>query len=170
MRPVVLFIASSLDGRIAGPHGEIDWLFSDADYGYKRFLASVDTVLMGRKTYEVCRRFSPYPYTDKRSVVFTRKRGAARDEFAEFVREPVAFVKRLKRRPGKAIWLCGGGEIVTLLLNAGLVDEIRQFVHPVLLGEGIPIYPEGFDRTWLKARGCRKFPSGLIELTYSLER
>src|SRR5919199_5995017 len=87
MRKVVLFIASSLDGYIARPSGDIDWLFTDQDYGYSEFFASVDTVLMGRKTYEQVLTFDEYPYQDVKSYVFSNNLNFQADKNVELVKE-----------------------------------------------------------------------------------
>jgi len=83
MRRIILFIAASLDGHIARPSSEVDWLFTDQDYGYTEFLASVDTVLMGRKTYEQVLTFGEFPYQEKQSYVFSRDPGFDASPHAE---------------------------------------------------------------------------------------
>ena len=166
MRKIVLFIASSLDGFIAREDGGIDWLFSDGDYGYSKFFKSVDTVIMGRKTYEVSLTFGDYPYNGKKVYVFTRKKSIRPDGNAEFVSDPVSLCKKLKKLPGKNIWLVGGSEIVSVLINAGLVDEIILSTHPIILGSGIPLFNCIKKEIKMRLVKSVKFGSGLLQAHY----
>src|SRR3989338_6215947 len=134
MRKIRLFIACSLDGFIARKDGSIDWLFT-GDYGYKKFYDSVDTVLMGRKTYELGLTFNEHN-KGKRAIVFTTRKNLKKFPNVEFVSDAVPFTRKLKKGKGNSIWLVGGGEIVSVLLGNGLVDEMQIFVHPIVLGNG----------------------------------
>ena len=165
MRKVRLFIAASLDGFIAREDGGIDWLFSDADYGYAQFYDSIDAVLVGRKTYEQARGFEPKPFGGKKVYVFTRSPG--KDD-VEYVRDPAGFVRKLVRMQGKDIWLVGGAEIITPLLNAGLVHEIILSIHPVILGRGIPLFRDIEEQHDLRLTGSTVYPSGLVQLRYEV--
>jgi len=170
MRKLVLYIATSLDGYIARSSGEFDWLFSDQDYGYTEFFAGVDTVLMGRKTYEQALGFGEYPYKGTRSFVFSRT-PRAQDANATFVSGDLAsFVSELKRGPGKDIWLVGGGEIVAECVRHDLIDDFRLFVHPLILGEGIPLFAPGLPERPLQFVRSQSFDSGLVEVSYKRAR
>ncbi|MCC6574470.1 MAG: dihydrofolate reductase [Planctomycetes bacterium] len=167
MRKVQLFIATSLDGYIAGPRGEIDWLFSDQDYGYRRFLAGIDVVLMGRKSYELCLTFPQWPYPGRRCVVFTHAPARYKDARVEFTsRSPAALVRRLRRSHGKNLWLMGGGELVKHFANARLIDEAMIAVHPLVLGGGLALFPAGTRRLALRFVRARAYNSGLVMLSY----
>ncbi|HEV8645389.1 MAG TPA: dihydrofolate reductase family protein [Burkholderiales bacterium] len=167
MRKLILFIATSLDGYIAGPNGEIDWLFTDQDYGYSEFYASIDTVVMGRKTYDVSLSFAEYPYPGRQALVFSRTRHGERDDHATFVSGDISrFVRTLKFQPGRNIWLVGGGEIIRPLLQDDLIDESRIFVHPIVLGAGVPLFPAPLSMKRLNFRDCHAFDTGLVRLTY----
>lgn len=108
MRAIVLFIASSLDGFIAKTDGSVDWLFTDNDYGYNEFFASVDTVIMGRKTYAQILEFGAYPYEGTQGFVLTRTSTAERDENVTFIGENIpGLIDTLRQSPGKNIWLVG---------------------------------------------------------------
>lgn len=165
-RRVRLFIATSLDGLIAGPAHEIDWLFTDQDYGYAAFIASVDTVLMGRRSYDVSCTFAEWPYPGLEVHVFSRMPPAP-DPRVRFTAEPVGrVVSRLRATPGRDLWLLGGGELVGSFLDAGVVDEVVIGIHPLFLGGGIPLVPPGSRRTPLTLRDVQRFDSGLVILTY----
>lgn len=167
MRKIVLFIACSLDGFIARENGDVDWLFTDQDYGYTGFFADVDTVLMGRRTYDQVLTFGEYPYKGTEGYVFSRKRGAGKDANVTFVSDdPVDFVWKLKQGPGNVIWLVGGGELIHPFVRQNLIDEYQIFVHPVVLGSGIPLFRSPLPETWLRLERTRAFESGLVQLTY----
>jgi dihydrofolate reductase len=144
MRKLKLYIACSLDGKIARKNGAIDWLPdpSQEDYGYKEFYDSLDSTVMGYKTYEVCRSFGEWVYPDKKTYVFSRD--PSKDVVAQaqlILEEPVSFIKKLKERQGRDIWLVGGGEIIRLLHDAALIDEYIIAFIPVVLGEGLELFP-----------------------------
>lgn len=143
MRKLVLYIAVSLDGFIAGEGESLDWLDKvegQGDNGYEAFYSGVDTVLMGRKTYDWIMAHAEFPYTGKDCYVFSHTpRGNTKD--VTFVCENAAsFASHLKEQPGKQIWLVGGGGLLRPLLETGLVDEMILTVAPVVLGKGIPLF------------------------------
>ncbi len=167
MRKVILYIASSLDGYIAGKSGEIDWLFSDQDYGYTEFFANVDTVLMGRLTYEQALSFGEYPYKGREGFVFSRTRAGIKDDHVRFVSGSVKkLVDDLKNRGGKNIWVVGGGVLIQACLEEDVIDEMEIFVHPIILGEGIPLFRTPLQTKHLTFQNCKAFDSGLVQLTY----
>ena len=168
MRKVKLFIATSLDGYIARTDGDIDWLFTDADYGYTPFYDSVDTVVMGRKTYDLALSFGEYPYKGKAAYVFSRSRSGA-DEHATFVSgSATAFVDGLRATPGRDIWLVGGGELTRDFADANLIDEYVISIHPRLIRTGLPLFwpSPGAGDVELELTTTQPFPSGLVQLTY----
>ncbi|MBM3897097.1 MAG: dihydrofolate reductase [Thaumarchaeota archaeon] len=162
MRKVRLFIASSLDGYIAREDGAVDWLFSDADYGYSEFYDSVDTVIMGIRTYEKSLEFEKHPFKGKKVYVFSRKKG--------YVSDIVGFMKELVSSKGKGIWLVGGSEIVSIFLNKDLIDEIILSIHPVILGGGIPLFKNIEKEVWLKLENSVSFDGGLVQIHYELKQ
>ncbi len=172
MRRVRLFIATSLDGYIAGRGDDLGWRFDDGDYGYAAFYAGIDTVLVGRRSYDVARAFPQWPYKDRNVVVFTRG-GEARITSPNTVatpRSPGDVVAELRSREGKDLWLVGGGTLVAAFMDAALIDDVIVSIHPVLLGDGIPLVAPGARRTPLALVGERRYPSGLVQLTYRAER
>lgn len=144
MRKLKLYIATSLDGKIARPDNGIDWLppIEEYDYGYAEFMETVDAIVMGYKTYEVCLNLGEWAYKDKTSYVFSRNPDRILIPEAQLINEnPVKFVQDLKQSKGKDIWLLGGGEIIALLHDAGLIDEYILAFIPVILGAGIELFP-----------------------------
>ncbi|MCD8488122.1 MAG: dihydrofolate reductase family protein [Desertifilum sp.] len=166
MRKVILYMASSLDGYIARTSGEVDWLFTDDDYGYSEFFATVDTVLMGRLTYEQVLSFGDYPYTGTQGFVFSKTPQSNSSNLVEFInRDPAAFIGELKQQPGKSIWLVGGAGLIQSCFEQ--IDEFILSIHPIILGEGILLFPPPLSQADLKLQHCQTFDSGLVQLTYS---
>lgn len=169
MRKIKLFTALSLDNFIAKKDGGIDWLFMDADYGYTPFSQSIDTTLMGRKTYEQVLTFGDFPYPNSTNFVFTKNQNLQDNENVSFIKtDIIAFCENLKKQSGKDIWLIGGGAINSILLNHGLIDELILSIHPVYLGEGIPLFPYIKKQVDMKLIANTIFPNGLVQLTYQL--
>ncbi|MGB3512432.1 MAG: dihydrofolate reductase family protein [Microcoleaceae cyanobacterium] len=170
MNKIRLFIAASLDGYIARISGEVDWLFTDQDYGYQDFFAEVDTVLMGRKTYEQVLEFGEYPYIGKQGFVFFQTRHGERDENVEFIGENLEeFVNNLRQSSGGDIWLVGGTEIIGYFIKHGFLDELILAIHPIILGDGIPlIVKDKHLETKLKFKEVKTYDSGLLQLFYTL--
>ena len=168
MRKIILFIASSLDGFIAKRNGNVDWLFMDADYGYSKFYSKVDTVIMGRKTYEKALEFEKHPFKGKKAYVFTRK-SSLKAKNIDLVSDPVTFTKKLKGLSGNNIWLVGGSDIISILMNAELVDKIVVSIHPILLGKGIPLFQNIKKEINLSLAKSVKFDSGLLQLHYDVK-
>lgn len=166
----------SLNGKIARPDGSVDWLEQipnpdKTDYGYEAFLGEIDTTLQGFNTYQQLLSWGiPFPYSGKKNYVLTRKTNLEDTGEVEFIREePIKFLRQLKEKEGKDIWLIGGGEINTLLLNAGLVDEMQIFVMPVILAEGIDLFGGVPEETSLRLLSSNSFSSGAVQLTYKIE-
>ncbi|MEG4454540.1 dihydrofolate reductase family protein [Microcoleus sp. N9_A1] len=168
MRKIVLFIASSLDGYIARSNGDIDWLFTDQNYGYNKFLDSIDTVLMGRKTYEQVLTFGEYPYQEKKSYVFTKNLDFQGTSDVEVVTDLESFVNDLRLLEGKNIWLVGGALLIRDFLNQNFVNEVILSVHPLILGEGIPLFVNPINTTALQLTGCQTYSSGMVQLSYDV--
>lgn len=168
MRKVVLFVATSIDGFIAGKDGNTDWLYTDGDFGYHAFYDSIDTTIMGYNTYFYIRNFAKFPYPDKTNFVFTRKERMADDNPVKFVMGDVAdFTLKLKAESGKNIWLVGGGRINSLLLNANLIDQMIISVHPVALGHGVRLFrDESLKNFNFRLVRHEVFERSLVQLTY----
>lgn len=171
MRKVVLYIAISTDGFIARKDGSVDWLPEGGeDYGYNQFMETVDTVLLGRTTYDQLFTFNiEYPYKEKKNYVFTRKTTGKSSEYAEFESEPISLVKRLKQEPGKDIFLVGGAKLFQSLLKEGLVDEMILFIIPHLLGEGIPLFAN-INEAEIDIVESTKYDTGVVKIHYRINR
>jgi dihydrofolate reductase len=168
MRKIVLNIALSLDGYIAGPQGEFDWLFTDQDYGLKEFFSRVDTALIGRKTYDLMMKLGGTAYPGMKNYVFSHKRTQTKKKDIVFVSEDIAdFVKRLKSEKGKDIWLVGGGELAHSFFKRDLVDEMVLSLHPIMLAKGISLFRESDSRHSLRLLKCQAYSTGLVQLHYA---
>lgn len=166
MRKVIYQVAVSLDGYIEGPNGEFDWCFTAGDYGMADFLKGIDAFLYGRKSYELMLRMGEAFGADYQHYVFSNSLPDVADN-VQLVREPAAgFVRELKQRSGKDIWLFGGAELAGSLLDAGLVDELQLAVHPVLLGAGRPMFLGQTHRVYLQLVEARPYPDGLVMMVY----
>lgn len=167
-----LFIATSLDGYIAGPDDDMSWLFTDTDYGFDEFYQSVDTLIMGRGTYDVVRKMGSWPYKGKRTLVVTRseKLEITTSDTAYFSGSLEDLEKMLKEQGVKRSWLVGGGELVAGYLNADLVEEVVVSVHPVLLGKGVPLFPTSIPRTRLELIAAEAYDSGLVQIKYKIRK
>ncbi len=172
-RNVVLFIASSLDGYIATKDDSLEWLFKvegEGDNGFSEFYETVDTVIMGKKTYDwlINQKLEEFPYKNKACYVFTRS-STEDNEDAKFVNEDVVqFTNTLKAQEGKNIWIVGGGELLHSFIKEKLVDEMIITVAPQIIGEGIPLFKAGNYQIELKLRGTRTF-NQFVELHYTVK-
>ncbi|MGE5677083.1 MAG: dihydrofolate reductase family protein [Pseudomonadota bacterium] len=176
-RKVVLDLAVSLDGFIEGINGETDWCIMDEDMDFTKFLSNVDTILYGRKSYELWGKYIPGNEASdmekeiwelvhsKNKYVFSKTLTEADDNViinANIEEE----VNKLKKEPGKDIWLYGGASLITTFMKSGLVDEYRLSVHPVILGAGKPLFVDIKKRQELKLVDTRIFSSGVVQLCY----
>src|SRR5215475_6239349 len=173
MRKIVLGLGISLDGYIARPDGAVDFLFMPKDYSMADFFASIDTAIMGRKTYDVSKSMGGGGGFggNLKSYVFSRTLPPGEREGLTFVNEsPAALVERLRKQKGKHIWLMGGGELGRDFLKADLVDELYIGVVPTLIGEGIPLFPSGFPQREFSLLENKTFSKGMISLLYERTR
>lgn len=173
MRIVTYGAACSLDGFIAGPNGEIDWLHQSRDSSeiLREYWQSIDTILMGRKTWEPAAAHyaaGGAGTSGVRTMVFSRTLQAMEVKGVELIRDDAAgFVRELKTDPGKGIFLMGGGELARALFEADLVDEVRMNVQPLLLGDGVPMFNNPRHRIRLELQENRALDGGSV---YSLYR
>ena len=172
MRRVRYRVAASLDGYIAGPDGEIDWIVSDPAVDWAALFAEFDTVLLGRRTYELTRQpGAPAWPAGWRVLVFSRTLGAAPDPSVTVVTgDAGAAVAKLRAEPGRDIWLFGGGSLFASLLGAGVVDQVEVAIMPVLLGRGIPLAAPEAPRARLALTHADVSPTGIVRLHYDVQR
>ena len=178
---IKLYIACSLDGFIAREDGSIDWLTqyekdseknSETDYGYSEFYASIGTVLMGRKTYEQVLGFGNWPYSEKKTYVFTRQKEPLHlEKNVEFVSgNIVEFIGQLKKNNSEDIWLVGGSQLIKAFLEENLVQDMMIFIVPIILGGGIPLFDQIGKEIKLTSGKVEKYDSGLVKLEYEVKR
>ena len=173
VRTVILYATISLDGFIARADGGMDWLdranSQPSDFGFAEFYAGIDTMLMGSATYEfllgVPGRFA---HADREVFVFTSRVLPRAAESVTLVGEDAAdFTRNLKASAGGPIWLVGGGKLDASLLEAGLIDEMRIFVQPVVLGSGTGLFHSAPSGTDLELLAVKEWPGGVVELGYN---
>ena len=174
-RNVIVHIATSADGYIARPDGDLEWLTSrpapEGFYGMNAFMRSIDTKVLGRKTYEMSLRMGAKFDSKSRTVVFAHQAppGDA-PSGVEFVNGAIGpFVSRLREQPGKDIWLMGGGEIIASFLDEQAIDEFVISVVPVFIGEGIPLIARRHRHVPLNLLSTERFEDGLVQLHYRVK-
>jgi dihydrofolate reductase len=179
-RKIIVYISTSADGFIARPDGDLEWLTCrphTVDYGMGAFYATVDTLLLGRKTYDWGLDYQKKTKTggmfdaDRANYVFSRRPSTRETPNVQVISEPVkSFAQRLRATPGKHIWMMGGGELIASFLDAGEIDEFDIHVIPVLIGEGIPLIAPRHRNVPLRLRSSRKYPDGVVRLRYEVSR
>ena len=168
MRKVILGLGISLDGYIGRPAGSVDFLFMPKDFSMEPFFATVDAAIMGRKTFDVAAKGGgSFGGSTMVSYVMSRTLPPGERNGAHFVKQsPAALIRRIRSKPGKHIWLMGGGELARDFLKADLVDELAISIVPVLIGAGIPLFPAGFPQREFKLVENVTYSKGLIALKY----
>jgi dihydrofolate reductase len=178
-RQIIVYIATSADGYIARPDGDVEWLNRrprTVDYGMGAFYPTIDTILWGRKTYDWALDYDKKHGskggifdTKVANYIFSSKPPKKKAPGVEFVSEPVkAFAQRLRATPGKHIWMMGGGELIASFLDAGEIDEFDIHVIPTFIGEGIPLIAPRHRDISLHLRTARKFQDGVVRLRYEV--
>ncbi|MFN7160054.1 MAG: dihydrofolate reductase family protein [Candidatus Gracilibacteria bacterium] len=168
---ITLYIAQSIDGYIATPDGSVDWLSPfeglEEDYGYKVFLDTVDTLIIGRKTFDQIVSFGVWPFFDKKVYVLSRNNAPENiPEGVTFFKEFEEIKKVMEVSKGNA-WLVGGGEIIKLFLESSSIDELILSTIPVMLGDGIPLFPKGSYKGNWSFSEIKTYKNGLITAIYN---
>ena len=167
-RRVRYSVAMSLDGFIAGPNGEFDWIIMDPAFDFAALFKQFDTFLLGRRTFQMVRQGSEKTTAGMQTVVFSRTLNPSDYPGVTITANLAETVSALKAKPGKDIWLFGGGELFRSLLDANLVDTVEVAVMPILLSQGIPLLPAGARSPSLRLSDSKILPSGIVMLTYAL--
>lgn len=175
MRKIILYIAASIDGRIAEPDGGIEWLSGfpiteEINYGYKEFIASIDTIIMGGRSWrELSNMDAMDTYADKLVYVVSHQNWGEKGN-VKFITENITeYVATLRNDSGKDIWLFGGGKLISILLAADLIDEMRITYIPIVLGQGISLFPEQAKESHWKLSGSKPYENGTLQVVYQRE-
>jgi dihydrofolate reductase len=177
-RKIIAYVATSADGYIARADGDVEWLNRrprNVDYGMRLLYRSIDTVLLGRKTYDWSLAYyrnngiKGSPFDEKmKNFIFSRNPPSRAAKGAEFVSAPIAsFAQRLRASPGKDIWMMGGGELIASFLDAGEIDEFDIHVIPIFIGDGIRLIAPRHRDIALTLLASKKYPDGVVRLRYA---
>lgn len=181
MKKIILDLATTLDGFIEGPNGEIDWCIMDDDMDFQGFLSSIDTIFYGRVSYDAWGNYRPgqdaspseqqlwQAVHSKKKFVFSSQQ--RHDENATFIDSDIADkVDEIKKQEGKDIWLYGGASLIKTFVRLNLIDLYRISVHPLALGSGKPLFENLKERLSLKLLRTTAFKSGVVQLIYKPEK
>jgi dihydrofolate reductase len=171
MRKVTFRVANSLDNYIARKDGSFDWILhsDDANASLAAFWKTIDTVLWGRKTYDIVKGRMP-AYKGVKNYVFSRTMKERADKGVKIINgDVVEFVRNLRNQEGKDIFVMGGGELAKSLFEADLIDEVSMNIHPVLLGSGVPLFHEMKGQMNLELLECKTFGNGCVLVSYRVK-
>lgn len=167
-----VYIAASVDGYIADAKGGVDWLdpFAAENFGYRRFFGGIHTVVMGRRSFDQVLGFGAWPYAGRRSVVLTRRKPPPDPPREVAFRDVAAADLAAELRAGGAgdVWVMGGADTIGQFMDARCVDALELFVIPLLLGRGVPLFPEGDGPRPLTLQGARPYAQGVVRLSYRM--
>jgi dihydrofolate reductase len=172
MKKIKLYIATSIDGYIARNDGDLDWLTEfpnpdKIDYGYQKFFEPVDTIIMGGNTYRSILSMDVlWPYKDKPTYIITHNWVNSGDTIHPIKEDIIESITKLREEEGKDIWLVGGGKLVTMLLNNEMIDEMIITTIPVILGRGIPLFPDNPKESEWKVANNICYKNGVSQITY----
>ena len=175
MKKIKLYIAASIDGYIARSDGDLDWLTkypinSDTNYGYDDFYKPVDIVIMGGKTYrDILNMDFVWPYKDKTTYVITHNPMGTNENVHFITENVVEEISKLRIGNGKDIWLVGGGQLITILLNQDMVDEMTITTIPILLGNGIPLFPDNPKESQWELQNSMSYKNGVVQTKYKIK-
>jgi dihydrofolate reductase len=170
MRRICYQVAMSVDGYIAGPNGEFDWIVKDPEIDFAEIFKQFDTLLIGRRTFETMVQHGNTTVPGMKSVVFSRTlRQSDYPDVTIVAEECDKAANALRAKRGKDIWLFGGGSLFRSLFQAGLVDTVEVGVSPVILGGGIPLLPSPATQAKLKLTGHKVYKTGIVSLQYAVK-
>lgn len=165
-----LYMALSLDGMIADADGAVEWLnqWDDVDFGTADFMKQVDTLIMGRTTYDQVTGFGTWPYAGKRTAVLTSRPLGDAPDGVEATSDVAGLIAEL-REDGAQVWIVGGAATAAACIALGAIDTLELFLMPVLLGEGVPLFLGDGPELPLALRETRAWPNGVVGLTYDVD-
>ena len=166
-------VAISLDGFIAGPKGEFDWIIMDPAFDFAAAFKQFDTFLLGRRTFEVTGQGGGGGggmAAGTQTIVFSRTLRQSDYPKVVITSEVTKTISALKKKPGKDIWLYGGGELCRSVLDAGLIDTVEVAVMPILLSQGVPLLSAGARSPSLQLTESKTLPSGIVMLSYTVAK
>ena len=172
MKKIILYITASIDGRIAQSGGGMDWLTGfpnpeKTDYGYQNIRSITDTVIIGGRTYrEILNMDVVWPYNQQTTYVVSHHNCGEKENIRFITENVIETISELRNREGKNIWLVGGGELVSMLLAADLIDQMQIIYAPVMLGKGIQLFPEQPNESRWKLNSCKAYESGILAVDY----
>ena len=172
MRKIILGLAVSLDGFIEGPNGEYDWCFTDQDYGMTEFYKRIDSLFIGKRSYELLLKMGDDAmpgFPKLKEYVFSTTMKDAKPGVIIINDDIKKNVEKIKHEPGKDIWLFGGASLTSSLLNLDLVDEMSLAIHPIILGSGKPLFSDIKKRIPLNLMDTKTYSSGLVTMVYSFK-
>lgn len=174
MKKIKLYIAASIDGYIARSDGDLDWLTKypinpETNYGHDDFYKSIDTVIMGGQTYrDILNMDFVWPYKDKTTYVVTRNSMGTKENIHFITENVIENISYLRNESGKDIWLVGGGKITAMLLNENMVDEMIITTIPVILGNGIALFPEQPKESQWELQSNISYKNGVVQAKYKI--
>jgi dihydrofolate reductase len=170
VRRVRYSVAMSLDGFIAGPNGEVDWIIMDPSLDFEALFRQFDTLLIGRRTFEPMQKDRGDTMAGMKTIVFSRTLRQSDYPKVVVTSKVAETISALRKEPGKDIWLFGGGSLFRSALDAGLIDTVEVAVIPVMLSQGVPLLPAGARSPVLKLIEAKPLPTGIVLLSYAVPK
>lgn len=174
MKKIIAYLATSADGFIARPDGDVSWLDRPRppdEYGLPAFLRSIDTVIMGRGTFEEGQKIGGTLVEGKRNIVLSRSMPSYSIPGATVENTPpLELANRLREEKGSNVWLMGGADVFSSFISAGALDELIIHIVPVLIGAGMPLLDATPRQVELKLRSTRRFADGVVRVHYDIDR
>ena len=173
-RKVIVYIAMSADGYIAKPNDDLSFLSvvekAGEDYGYAAFTKTIDTVIVGRKTYDWVIKHADFPHADKNTYVITKNARPDQGQIVFYTGDLTVLIHQLKSQPRKNIFCDGGAQVVNELMKLDLVDEFIISVVPIFVGNGTKLFGDGRQEQLLELVGVKTFDTGLVQMHYKRKR
>ena len=170
MRKIIVNLCCSLDSFIEGANGEIDWCFTDQDYGMTDFLDRIDTIIFGRNSYVQLLDMAPDAFKNKRRIVVSKTLQNKKYDAHIISNNIKEEIINLTNQPGKDIWFFGGANLMSSFINLDLIDELMIAVHPLVLGSGKPLFMDIDQLKFLKLIDTKTYSTGLVQLHYKVEK